>query len=179
MESENWASEITRKGLSFDVITYNILITGYSSAGNIQKALGLYETMKQSGIKPTLNTYHRFITGCGKEGLMLVEKIYQEMLEMNLVPDRVLYNALIHCYVEHKDVQKACSLHSAMEAQAVQPDRMTYNCLILGHFKEGKRHEVKDLVNNMKTKGLFPKTETYDILTEGHCKLKDFSGAYA
>ncbi|KAB2607704.1 pentatricopeptide repeat-containing protein [Pyrus ussuriensis x Pyrus communis] len=134
-------------GYSPNVISYNSLISGYSDAGNTQKCLELFETIKSLGMKPTLYTYHPLIT----------EKLYSEMLQMGLVPDRVVYNALIHGY---------------MVNQNVYVDRMTYNSLILGHFKQGQISEVKDLVNDMKAQGLTPKADTYtyllrDTVTEG------------
>lgn len=110
--------------------------------------------------------------------MALADKLFSEMLQMGLVPDRAVYNALIHGYAEQGDTQKALSLHSEMVNQKINVDKMTYNSLILGHFKQGKISEVKGLVDDMKAQGLAPKADTYNLLVKGHCELKDFSGAY-
>lgn len=178
MEAEDMLPQITSSGLNPDVITYNSLISGYSSLGSSQKCLELYENMKKLGIKPSLRTYHPLLSGCIREGIVAVEKLFNEMLQINLVPDLLVYNALIHCYAEHGDVQKALVLHSEMVDQGIRPDKMTYNSLIFGHLREGKLSKVKELVNDMKVKGLIPKADTYNILVKGYCNLKDFGGAY-
>ncbi|KAJ0007721.1 hypothetical protein Pint_30590 [Pistacia integerrima] len=134
--------------------------------------------MKKLGIKPTLKTYHPLISGCSKEGTVAVEKLLSQMLQTNLAPDLPVYNALIHCYVQHRDLQKVLALHSEMVDQGIRPDNLTYNSLIFGFLKEGKLSEVKDLVNSMKARGLIPKADTYNILIKGYCEIKDFGGAY-
>ncbi|CAA2989026.1 Hypothetical predicted protein, partial [Olea europaea subsp. europaea] len=113
-EAEDLALQMKNKGSSLDVVTYNSLIYGYSNAAEIEKCLWLYKKMKTLGIKPTLYTYHPLISICKREGLQLVEKIIQEIAQINLTPDRIVYNELIHCCVEHGDVCKAFALHSEM-----------------------------------------------------------------
>ncbi|CAK7325091.1 unnamed protein product [Dovyalis caffra] len=177
-DAEEMLFLITTRGHYPDVITYNSLISGYSNAGNSQKCLELYETMKKLGLKPTINTYHLLISGCSKEGMELKETLFNEMLQINLSPDRVVYNAMIHFYQEIGHVQKAFALRQEMVDKGVRPDNMTYNSLILGCLKEGKLLETKDLVDDMKAKGLTPEADTYSMLIKGHCDLKDFNGAY-
>ncbi|KAB5539161.1 hypothetical protein DKX38_016694 [Salix brachista] len=177
-EAEEMFFLITSTGHCPDVITYNSLISGYSNAGNLQKCLELYETMKKLGLKPTINTFHPLISGCSKEGIKLKETLFNEMLQINLSPDRVVYNDMIHFYQEIGHVQKAFALQQEMVDMGIRPDNKTYNSLILGHLKEGKLSETKDLVDDMKVKGLIPEADTYSLLIKGHCDLKDFNGAY-
>ncbi|KAE8654131.1 Thioredoxin superfamily protein [Hibiscus syriacus] len=161
-----------------DVITYNTLLSGYSNQGNAHKCLELYENIKSSSIKPTLTTYHALITGCNKEGIELAERLFHKMEEMHLTPDLLVYNAMIHLYSEHGDVENAFSLYHKMIDQGISPDKMTYNSLILGQFKRGNLLEIKDLVGDMRSKGLVPKCDTYDLVIKGYCEHKDFIGAY-
>ncbi|GAB2300668.1 hypothetical protein Dimus_034702 [Dionaea muscipula] len=178
-EAEDLAVEITSRGLNHDVITYNSLIQGYIGLSNVSKSLELYETMKNKGIKPTLRTYHPLISGCCKMGLPMVEKIYGDMMCFNVAPDRVIYNSLIHAYVEHGDLDRATAFRDEMMNQRIDLDKMTYNSLIWGYLKVGKVQQVMDLVNDMKARGLILKADTYTVLIDGYCKLKDFGGAYA
>ncbi|KAJ6433142.1 hypothetical protein OIU84_020210 [Salix udensis] len=177
-EAEEMFFLITSTGHCPDVITYNSLISGYSNAGNLQKCLELYENMKKLGLKPTINTFHPLISGCSKEEIKLKDTLFNEMLQMNLSPDRVVYNDMIHFYQEIGHVQKAFALQQEMVDMGIRPDNKTYNSLILGHLKEGKLSETKDLVDDMKVKGLIPEADTYSLLIKGHCDLKDFNGAY-
>ncbi|KAJ0078231.1 hypothetical protein Patl1_36633 [Pistacia atlantica] len=136
--------------------------------------------MKKLGIEPTLKTYHPLICGFSKEGIVAVEKLLSEMLQTNLVPDLPVYNAFIHCYVLHRDLQKVLALHSEMVDRGIRPDKVTNNGLIFGFLKEGKESEVKDVVDYMKARGLIPKadTYTYKMLIKGYCELKNFGGTY-
>ncbi|KAJ0013389.1 hypothetical protein Pint_21886 [Pistacia integerrima] len=151
IEAEDLLLQITKIGLSPNVITYNSLISGYSKTGNAQKCLELYENMKKLGIEPTLKTYQPLIIGCSEEGIVTVEKLLSEMLETNLAPDLPVYNALMHCYVLHRDLQKILALHSEMVDRGIHPD---------------------------KARGLIPKADTYNILIKGYCELNYFVGAY-
>ncbi|GAB2279326.1 hypothetical protein Dimus_013969 [Dionaea muscipula] len=123
-EAEDLAVEITSRGLNHDVITYNSLIQGYIGLSNVSKSLELYETMKNMGIKPTLRTYHPLISGCCKMGLPMVEKIYGDMMCFNVAPDRVIYNSLIHAYVEHDDLDRATAFRDEMMNQRIDLDKM-------------------------------------------------------
>ncbi|KAJ6325756.1 hypothetical protein OIU76_012774 [Salix suchowensis] len=177
-KAEEWVKKMAGKGIAPSVETYNILIDGYGRLCDFSRCFQLYETMKKLGLKPTINTFHPLISGCSKEGIKLKETLFNEMLQMNLSPDRVVYNDMIHFYQEIGHVQKAFALQQEMVDMGIRPDNKTYNSLILGHLKEGKLSETKDLVDDMKVKGLIPEADTYNLLIKGHCDLKDFNGAY-
>ncbi|XP_047333930.1 pentatricopeptide repeat-containing protein At5g12100, mitochondrial-like [Impatiens glandulifera] len=173
-EAEAMASRV----LELNVITYNILISGYSMEGNKQKCLELYDTMKKSDIKPTIKTFHSLIRLCRKEGPVLLDTMIQEMLKMDLVLDRILYNELVHTFVELGDVESAYLWHDKMVAEGIEHDKMTFNSLIKACFIEGKLVGVRDVLEDMKGAGLILKADTYSILIKGHCDLMDFNGAY-
>ncbi|CAL0310501.1 unnamed protein product [Lupinus luteus] len=177
-KAEDLFLQMASKGLSPDVITYNSLILGYAQSGNTEKSLELYDDMKRVGIKPTIGTFHSLLYACRKDSVVTAEKFFQEMLQMDLIPDRVAYNEMIYCYAEEGNVSKAMSLHQQMVDQGVDADKVTYNCLILAYLRDRRASEVKHLVDDMKAKGLVPKADTYNILIKGHCDLKDFNGAY-
>ncbi|EYU43708.1 hypothetical protein MIMGU_mgv11b020424mg, partial [Erythranthe guttata] len=148
----------------------------FSRLGNVEKCVELYEKMKASGIKPTLNTYHPLISAFKKEKIDLVEKILEDMSRLNLTPDRVVYNELIQCFVWHGDIQKANVL-CEMSNLGILPDKMTYNSLITGCLKEGNLHRAKDLFDDMIAKEVGLNYGTFNTLIEGHCKVKDFDEA--
>lgn len=177
-EAEDLFRQMAGKGCNPDVITYHSLISGYAKSVNTQKCLEWYDKMKMLGIKPTVGTFHPLICACRKEGVVKMEKMFQEMLQMDLVPDQFVYNEMIYSYAEDGNVPKAMSLHQQMVDQGVDSDKVTYNCLILAYLRDRRVSETKHLVDDMKAKGLVPKVDTYNILVKGHCDLKDFNGAY-
>ncbi|KAL9332050.1 hypothetical protein ACSQ67_001660 [Phaseolus vulgaris] len=177
-EAEDLALQMVGKGCNPDVVTYNSLISGYAKSVNTQKCIELYDKMKMVGIKPTIGTFHPLIYACRKVGLAEVERMFQEMLQMDLIPDRFVYNEMIYSYAEYGNVLKAVSLHQQMLDQGVDSDKVTYNCLILAYLRDRRVSEIKHIVDDMKAKGLVPKADTYNILVKGHCDLKDFNGAY-
>nr|GMD54855.1 3-dehydroquinate synthase, chloroplastic [Ipomoea batatas] len=200
--AEQILNKLMQNGYSPTEVIFSIIVNGYCKEGNMEKdgrlleaevivndmidagesnkCLEWYEQMKTSGVRPTLRTYHPLISACKKEecGLTLVERIVQEMYQMNLSPDRVVYNELIYCYALHGEVGKSFALRNKMEEQGIHADKMTYNSLILGHLKKGECQEARDLVDTMKARGIVPNSNTYNTLISGHCKLKDFDGAY-
>jgi pentatricopeptide repeat protein len=177
-EAEDLFLRITSMGYNPDVITYNSLMSGYAMSGNTAKCLEWYSNMKKRDIKPSIGTFHPLIYSCRKEGIVAMEKMFQEMLGMDLIPDRAVYNEMIYGYAEDGNVLKATSMHQQMVDQGVDSDKVTYNCLILAHLRDRRVSEIKHIFDDMKAKGLVPKTDTYKILVKGHCDLKDFNGAY-
>ncbi|MCI25692.1 pentatricopeptide repeat-containing protein mitochondrial-like, partial [Trifolium medium] len=150
-------------------------MSGYAMSGNTAKCLEWYGNMKKRDIKPSIGTFHPLIYSCRKEGIVAMEKMFQEMLGMDLIPDRAVYNEMIYGYAEDGNVLKATSMHQQMVDQGVDSDKVTYNCLILAHLRDRRVSEIKHLFDDMKAKGLVPKTDTYKILVKGHCDLKDFN----
>ncbi|KAJ6773253.1 ATPASE EXPRESSION PROTEIN 3 [Salix koriyanagi] len=176
-KAEEWVKKMVGKGIAPSVETYNILIDGYGRLCDFSRCFQVLEEMEGNGEKPNVISYGSLINCLCKDRKVLeAEMVLRDM--MNLSPDRVVYNDMIHFYQEIGHVQKAFALQQEMVDMGIRPDNKTYNSLILGHLKEGKLSETKDLVDDMKVKGLIPEADTYNLLIKGHCDLKDFNGAY-
>ena len=85
-EAEDLVLQMVGKGCNPDVVTYHSLISGYAKSGNTQKCIELYDKMKMVGIKPTIGTFHPLMYACRYVGMAEVERMFQEMLQMDLIP---------------------------------------------------------------------------------------------
>ncbi|GLT25848.1 hypothetical protein SLA2020_009510 [Shorea laevis] len=74
-------NKMERCGLKLDVVTYNVLISGLCSYGNIGAALELYQEMKQNSLWPNATTYIILVDailtkwGCLVEGDVILKDL--------------------------------------------------------------------------------------------------------
>lgn len=94
-----------------DIMTYNILINGYCKAGNIDRALKLFEHLKLRGLSPDSVTYGTLIDGLyrvGREEDAL--KFFKQLLENGIEPSCSVYKALMTWLCRQKKVSLAFGL---------------------------------------------------------------------
>ncbi|KAK4268886.1 hypothetical protein QN277_022114 [Acacia crassicarpa] len=98
-------------GVVPDITTYNILINAYCKAGNVDRALKLFEHLKLKGLSPDSVTYGTLIDGlyrAAREEDAL--KIYEQMLEKGGEPSCSVYKALMTWLCRKKNVSLAFSV---------------------------------------------------------------------
>lgn len=94
-----------------DITTYNILINGYCKAGNIDRALKLFEHLSLQGLSPDSVTYGTLI-----DGLYRVDReedalnFYNLMIQKGFEPSFSVYKALMTWSCRKKNVHFAFSL---------------------------------------------------------------------
>ncbi|XP_059076511.1 pentatricopeptide repeat-containing protein At2g13600-like [Cryptomeria japonica] len=103
-----------------DVVSWTAIISGYAQYGFVDKALGFFKQMQLAGVKPNSATFASILPACAQTGyLEQGMKIHKKIIEIGLLSDVVVVNALIDMYSKCGIVQKARELFEKMRVKPI------------------------------------------------------------
>ncbi|PHT76562.1 hypothetical protein T459_20084 [Capsicum annuum] len=143
----------------------NRIIFAFAECGQVDKALLIFDQMKNLKSKPdviTYNTILRILGKCGRIDEMLNE--FVAMKEGGLIPDIVSYNTLITGLRKVGRLQSCLVFFREMCEREIEPDLRTYSALIDSFGKSGNIEESLRLFNEMKHRGICPSIHVYRSL---------------
>ncbi|KAF6172434.1 hypothetical protein GIB67_006947 [Kingdonia uniflora] len=159
------------KGYDPDEVSYSTLIMGCFKVEDVDRALKLWNEMKEREIIPSVVTYNSLIGGLCKPGM--TEKAMtklNELLESGLVPDETTYNTLIHGYCLEGNIEKAFQFHDKMLSNSFKPDVATCNILLHGLCKRDMIEKALKFFNKWVLKGKILDIITYNTLINCLCR---------
>lgn len=130
--------------LERDVATWTSMICGYCTAGKIEQALVLFESMKLEGVEPNDFTWNAMIYGYARKGdACATFSFLNRMKSRGLVPDTVTWNAIISGFIESGQPLEAFKLFQKMVLSGIKPNELTVTgllpvCGVLGSIRNGK-----------------------------------------
>ncbi|KAK4752385.1 hypothetical protein SAY87_021183 [Trapa incisa] len=139
-----------------DVVSWNSLISGYSSNGCHEEALSVYYGMRKAGIQPDLYTVSSVLPTCG--GLVAVDEgriLHCLAAKCGMDADIIISNGLLSMYFKFNDLVGAQKIFSGTEFR----DSVSWNTMICGYCQLGLFEESIKLFRDM------IKIFTPDILT--------------
>nr|KYP52734.1 Pentatricopeptide repeat-containing protein At3g22690 family [Cajanus cajan] len=167
-----------------DVVTWNIMIDGYSQSGLYDHVLKLYEEMKTSGTEPDAIVLCTVLSACGHAGNLSYGKAIHEFIKDNgLYVDYHLQTALVNMYAncgamdlarevydqlpgKHLIVSTAmlsgyAKLGMVQDArfvfdQMVEKDLVCWSAMISGYAESDEPDEAIRLFNEMQRQGIVP-----------------------
>ncbi|KAI9060600.1 hypothetical protein FKP32DRAFT_1655989 [Trametes sanguinea] len=75
----------------------------------------------------------------------LAERLWDDMLRLNVQPDIAAWNALLDGYAQMRSLSAVLKTWEVMHEQRVKPDALSYRALISAHFTAGKFEEALKL----------------------------------
>lgn len=161
--------------------TYVALITVCRRQKQGERALIVYEAMKQAGVQPGLLTFNALISCCQQaQRLEDALRLKSDMESRGLVPDVVTYTSLMALVVRTGPYRgrtsppqrfaRAMELHKEMLLRGVPPDAITYNTLLYAGAQAKLPGKVLEVYGMMVAAGVTPNQFTFGILLEavGH-----------
>ncbi|PRQ23386.1 putative pentatricopeptide [Rosa chinensis] len=109
-EADCMVQEMEEKEMVPDAITYNILING-----NAKKASILRNEMLSKGIEPTKETYTSLYVLSKRKRMNKADDLFEKILCKGVLPDLVMFNALIDGHCANGNMEGAFSLLREME----------------------------------------------------------------
>ncbi|CAK9182757.1 unnamed protein product [Ilex paraguariensis] len=153
-----------------DVITWNILISGYGNNGFPRQALNAYFGMVSQGIRESSSTFSSLLSLCSdagfyREGLQVHCRIVILGFNMNIY----VGSALVDLYMQMGDSDTALKLFYDL------PERnlAIWNLILRGFCELGQPHELLRLYVNLKLEAVEPNGLTFCYLIRG-CGGKKF-----
>nr|CAD1827577.1 unnamed protein product [Ananas comosus var. bracteatus] len=109
------------RGFRPDSVTYCIRIDAYCKKGRFSDALELFDEMAaKQNCSPTVETITTLIYGAGiVKNPSAARRLFDEMGERGLTPDRGAHNALMGAYARVRDLNSALAIMGEMEQKGL------------------------------------------------------------
>ncbi|XP_050232020.1 pentatricopeptide repeat-containing protein At5g39710 [Mercurialis annua] len=176
--AEEVYKDMIESGVSLNVYSYNILIRGFCSAGNLETGLRLFKEMEKKGCLPNVVTFNTVIHGYCK--LKRIDEAFGLLRSMGLnglEPNLITYNMVINGLCKDGKMKETIEVLVEMSRKGYVPDEVTYNTLVNGYCKEGNIHQALVLHAEMVRNGLSPNVITYTSLISSMCKSGNLTRA--
>ncbi|GFP95922.1 pentatricopeptide repeat-containing protein at4g20770 [Phtheirospermum japonicum] len=135
-------AEILFDGMTkVNVVSWNIMISGYGKEHKIETAIECLNRMRACGFEPDEVTYVNLLTDCLKSGDVETGlRIFNSMP----LPSLTLWNAMLSGYSQNGFYKEALMLFREMQLENVEPDRVTFavilsSCASMGFLESGKQ----------------------------------------
>jgi pentatricopeptide repeat protein len=135
-----------------DIITYSILIKGFSKANNLNRVNEIYSFLKENSQKYQIDEImYNSILDCfarnkDEDNMM---KIFTDMREREIKMSVVTYGVIIKLYVNMGDIENAMNIYEDLINKGIRPTVVIYQLLIKLCSKQNIPHKAVDLFRNM------------------------------
>jgi pentatricopeptide repeat protein len=150
-----------------DVAKHITMIRNFAAQGNLQGAVGVFESLESSGVDMNSIIYNTVLDACvGCRDLPAAEA-WMEQTKKAGMADVVSFNTLIKAHLQSGNFFKARFLMHEMKKEGLQPNRVTFNELInamVSKTGEAQRRQMWDLVDEMRDADVKPNQVTVSIL---------------
>ncbi|GAX83758.1 hypothetical protein CEUSTIGMA_g11183.t1 [Chlamydomonas eustigma] len=152
-----------------DIITFNTLVHGFATQGDIVKARAIIDKAKYEGLTLDVMTYSPYLLALAREGAAReARSVIEEMWGAGPPPNAWCYAALVEAHARADgDMMRAEAVAEEMESRAgLPPSTVVFNLLIQGHLKRGEvgKAKVAELLKKMTDLGVPLGVDTYCLL---------------
>ncbi|KAF9587833.1 hypothetical protein IFM89_005837 [Coptis chinensis] len=153
-----------------DVVSFNILISGYARKGCSVEALQLFHEMVFTGIDPDEFTMVGLLMSCGRlSDKRLGKSIHAWIARRELygAQNLILLNALLDMYDKSEELELAQRIFGTLR----EKDVISWNTIISGYAKIGDLESASSLFNEMPKKDLV----SWNSLIAGYAQRRNWS----
>lgn len=136
-----------------DVVTYNLLISGYGKFGHPKQALHLYDEMVSHGIKESASTFSSVLSVCSNAGFYTEGiQIHCRVLSLGFGSNLYIGSSLVDLYMRMGPSVGALDLFDEL------PERnlAAWNLMLRAFCELRRPHEVLRMYNKMKADAVEP-----------------------
>jgi pentatricopeptide repeat protein len=144
-----------------DVVSWNVLISGYAHHGYGEEALACYDWMKRDGYAPSAFTFVSALKACGSvRAIAEGDAIHAEIIRAgpSVATNVVVGTALVDMYAKCDAIAKAQDVFDQLPVRNV----VSWNALIAGYVRQGLAEEALKCFECMRcTEGFHPNAATF------------------
>eukprot|EP01059_Diplonema_ambulator_P009963 TRINITY_DN19945_c0_g1_i1.p1 TRINITY_DN19945_c0_g1~~TRINITY_DN19945_c0_g1_i1.p1 ORF type:complete len:532 (+),score=166.59 TRINITY_DN19945_c0_g1_i1:51-1598(+) len=117
-----------------NVFMYSNYISALVAAGQNDDAFRVFEEMKDAGVAPTHHTYTALLMALGNDpdDIPQAEELVTEMQENNLIPNIIVYTALMNVYKKANDVIGMKAVYRRLRKAQLVPTDHTWGVIVAG-----------------------------------------------
>lgn len=158
--------------------TYNALLGLCASRKDLDAAQRLTEEMREKGLRGDAYTYGTLLDLCSKTRNIVYARMIWEKASKKVKPNHVMYNAMISCHAQVKDVKNAYRVHEEKLAKGFPPDLVAYNTLMSACARAGEPENAEAVFMELQERGLKPNLVTWNCLLDAYGRLGRIDDAY-
>ncbi|GAU36780.1 hypothetical protein TSUD_213470 [Trifolium subterraneum] len=160
-----------------DIGEFNVMIKAYGKAKLYDKAVFLFEEMKNQGFCPNDITYNSIIQMLSGADLVdQARNLTVEMQEMGFKPSCQTFSAVLGCYVRLGQLSDAVDVYQEMLRASVKPNEFVFGSIINGFAEHGSLDESLQYFDLMKESGLSANRVVLTTLVKSYTKVGDLEG---
>ncbi|CAO2829923.1 unnamed protein product [Amaranthus hypochondriacus] len=122
------------------------------------RAMSMFDEMKQNGLRPDVVTYSTLLAGCVKvkRGYMKAQELIKEMEHNEILMDAVTYGTVIALCASNGRCEEADMYFIRMQAEGLSPNMYHYSSLLNAYAVDGDYKKADKLVQDMQSARLLP-----------------------
>uniref|UniRef100_A0A0D9VUW8 DYW domain-containing protein n=1 Tax=Leersia perrieri TaxID=77586 RepID=A0A0D9VUW8_9ORYZ len=134
---------------SWDLVTWNSIISGYEQGGQVASAVEIFRGMRDSGVSPDVLTLVSLASAIAQCGDSLGGKsVHCYVIRRGWdVGDVIAGNAIVDMYAKQSNTEAAQRMFDSMPVR----DVVSWNTLITGYMQNGLASEAIHAYSNMQT----------------------------
>ncbi|KAL6341852.1 hypothetical protein AAG906_038097 [Vitis piasezkii] len=141
-----------------NVVSWNVMISGYVKVGSYLEALVIFTDMRKAGVKPDAITFTSVLPACSQ--LAVLEKgkeIHNFIIESKLEINEVVMGALLDMYAKCGAVDEALHIFN----QLPERDFVSWTSMIAAYGSHGQAFEALKLFEKMQQSDAKPDKVTF------------------
>ncbi|KAK1358366.1 Pentatricopeptide repeat-containing protein [Heracleum sosnowskyi] len=153
-----YAEFIFRTMTKTDVVAWNVMISGYVSVGCYLEAIGIYNDMKEAGIKPDAFSLASVLAACSQLGALKQGKEIHKSVSLSMIEsNQIVVGALLDMYAKCGAVNEAISVFNQLRVK----DLVSWTSMIMAYGSHGQACEALKLFKEMQKSNIKPDRVTF------------------
>nr|GMD75207.1 pentatricopeptide repeat-containing protein At1g08070, chloroplastic [Ipomoea batatas] len=161
-----------------DLISWNVMIGGYTLKGKYKEALSVFRQMQRSRVEPNDVTFLSILPACAHLGALDLGKWIHAYIDRHQddFKNASLWTSLINMYAKCGNLEAAEQVFNGMETKTLA----SYNVIISGLAMHGDAYKALEVFAEMKEKGFEPDDITFvSVLSAcSHAGMVDLGRQY-
>ncbi|KAI6669610.1 hypothetical protein NL676_004495 [Syzygium grande] len=170
------AENVFRDMEKTNIISWNVMISGYLKVGNYFEALRMFDEMKTACVAPDATTFTSVLSVCSQlASLEKGKEIHNSVVESTFSKNEIVMGALLDMYAKCGAVDEAIQVFK----QLPKRDLMSWTSMITAYGSHGQAFEALNLFAKMRHSNIEPDQVTFlaVLSTCSHAGLVD-QGCY-
>ena len=162
-----------------NAVLCSILVKGFTTTGQSQRAMDLWHDMRRKGVRMNTAACNAFVDAQARIGNMEdVLEIVQSMDKDNCPPDGITHSTIVKGYSVRGDLDKAMEVLRGMQESGVYYDAIVYNTILDGCTKHKRSDLVDRILQSMEEHRIAPTNFTLGILVKFYSRQKQLDKAF-
>lgn len=141
-----------------NIVAWNVMISGYVSAGRYFEALSIYDDMTAADVKPDAITLTSTLAACSQlAALERGRELHKYITEYRLTSNEVVMGALLDMYAKCGAVKEAVNVFD----QLPRRDLVSWTSMIVAYGSHGQAFEAVKLFDKMLQTNMKPDRVTF------------------